>query len=65
MIGCPNVEVRKGWFEGNFSNGDANVDAVDLAALGLNWAPSDYSVPKPATLSVLALGALALLRRKR
>ena len=50
------------WAEGNF-DGDGDVDATDLAALGLNWDPA--GTPEPATLSLLGLAALALMRRRR
>jgi hypothetical protein len=63
------------WLEGDF-NGDGNVNSTDLAALGANWlwtgpwpgpAPmSDAPLPEPATLALLAMGGLALVRgRKR
>ena len=50
------------------ANGDGCVDDLDLTALATEW-PSgglDVSaVPEPATLSLLAIGALAMFRRKR
>ena len=57
---------------GGHSEGDADcsgfVDDVDLTALATKWPSGDLNasaVPEPATLSLLALGGLALLRRKR
>ena len=54
------------------SLGDANedgcVDDLDLTALATEWPAGDLDVsaiPEPATLSLLALGGLALLRRRR
>jgi hypothetical protein len=51
-----------------FGDTDKNkiIDGVDLAALSQNWAPLGYTgggVPDPATLCLLALGGLAMLRR--
>jgi hypothetical protein len=58
-----------GWAEADF-NGDGVVDFLDFQILlnywnpgGWNYAPSQ--VPEPATLSLLALGAMGLVRRKR
>ncbi len=55
----------KGWAEGD-CNGDSTVDISDLTALAANWSFTDSAtpVPEPATLSLLALGGLALIRRK-
>ncbi len=57
----------KGWADGDFNNNQL-VDIVDLTALSANWThPSGSAppVPEPATLALLALGGLALLRRRR
>jgi hypothetical protein len=61
------------WLEADF-NGDGIVDGTDLAALGANWlwtgpwpgpAPAgDAPLPEPATLAMLSLGGLAMVRRK-
>ena len=54
-----------GWAAGNV-NTDTLVDATDLAILAANFgyiAPAG-SVPEPATMGLLALGGLALLRRR-
>lgn len=59
-----------GWAGGDF-NGDGVVDFLDFQILlnywnpaGWNFAPSASVTPEPATLSLLALGALAVLRRR-
>jgi len=51
------------WEDGDF-NGDNIVDDDDLSLLLSNWTGS-APVPEPITLSPLALGALAVLRRRR
>lgn len=55
-----------GWATGDF-NGDGAVNSTDALALGANWqnGVGPGVVPEPATLSVLALAGLALLRRRR
>jgi len=65
-------KTGKVWADGDFTN-DGKVDTGDLALMGGNWnwtkplrpRTSAGSVPEPATLSLLVLGALGLLRRKR
>ena len=59
-----------GWGNCDFNN-DGLVDGGDLALLGGNWmwtlpggAPQ-APLPEPATLTLLALGATALVRRRR
>jgi hypothetical protein len=61
------------WLQGDF-NGDGIVDGTDLAALGASWlwagawpgpAPADAPLPEPATLVLLSLGGLALIRRRK
>jgi hypothetical protein len=59
-----------GWAGGDF-NGDGVVDFLDFQTLLNNWDPAGQQalpegsmVPEPATLSLLALGALAVLRRR-
>jgi len=57
----------KMWAEGDF-NGDGTVSIGDLCMLAGNWnwqLPASAPVPEPATLSLLALGALAVVRRRR
>jgi len=56
----------KDWTEGDF-NFNWTVDIEDLTALANNWtgAAPGGEVPEPATLGLLALGGLALIRRKR
>ncbi len=56
-----------GWAQGDF-NGDGIVDFMDFQCLLDNWNPAGFSpaaVPEPASLSVLLLGGMALLRRSR
>jgi len=48
------------WSDGDFT-ADGIVDEYDLAILNSNWG----WIPEPATLSLLGLGGLAVLRRRR
>jgi len=64
--------TQDGWSSGDF-NSDGVVDVTDLGALGLNFSQSvsppasgaPVVVPEPASLMLLGLGGLALLRRRR
>lgn len=54
------------WLMANF-NGDAAIDVLDLSLLATNYGSSITSptaVPEPASLALLALGGLALIRRR-
>jgi len=55
------------WQLGDFT-ADTDVDDDDLAVLLGNWtgpAPGGAAVPEPATLALLGLGGLSVLRRRR
>ena len=54
-----------GWGVGD-SNGDGVVDILDLGSLGDNYNSAlPGAIPEPATMSLLAIGAVALIRRKK
>ena len=55
--------MSKVWAEGDF-DADGDVDGTDLAALGVNWNPSG-AVPEPTTMGLLAIGAVAFIRRRK
>jgi len=55
------------WALGDFT-ADTDVDDDDLAVLLGNWTgpgPAGAAVPEPATMALLALGGLSVLRRRR
>ena len=53
------------WATGD-ANGDGAVDLLDLGVLGDNYNLSlPGAIPEPATMSLLAIGAVALIRRKK
>lgn len=57
---------EKTWEQGDF-NDDHLVDIIDLTGLAANWSTmvgSPPPVPEPTTMVVLALGAVALMRRR-
>jgi hypothetical protein len=59
---------QSGQWEDGDSNGDGKVGFADLSIMAANWGwsmPSGAPVPEPATISLLALGGLALIRRRR
>jgi len=53
-----------GWSEGDFS-GDGFVGLADLFDVRNNFTGSLTPIPEPAALSLLALGALAVIRRRK
>ena len=58
--GSENATCQKGEF-----SGQAPVDDDDLSLLLANWTGAAGAVPEPATIGLIALGGVALLRRKR
>jgi hypothetical protein len=53
-----------GWANGD-ANGDGSVGILDLGLLGDNYGYDGSAIPEPATMSLLALGGVALIRRKK
>jgi hypothetical protein len=52
------------WWDADFT-GDGNVNVSDLAVLAGNWNMSTEPMPEPTTLGLLALGAVAMLARRK
>ncbi len=53
-----------GWLWGD-ANGDGVVGLTDLAWLGENYGYDGSAVPEPMTMSLLALGGVVLIRRRK
>jgi hypothetical protein len=71
LMGGAWMQSGKDWAHADFT-GDGSVDGGDLALIGGNWnwslspAPgSGEALPEPATLALLSLGAVSLIRRRR
>jgi Leucine-rich repeat (LRR) protein len=58
-----NYNGSGGWGSGD-ANGDGVVDLFDLNKLTINYS-STVTVPEPASMSLLAIGTLGLIRRRR
>ena len=58
-----NYSTGSMWEQGDF-NGDARVDQADYTAWYNNYGSTGGNVPEPATLTLLAVAAMAVLRRR-
>ena len=57
-------DMLGGWASGD-ANGDSIVVLLDLGVLGDHYSYDRAAIPEPATLSLLALGGVALLKRRK
>jgi hypothetical protein len=53
-----------GWAWGD-ANGDGTIGILDLGLLGDNYGFNRSAIPEPMTMSLLAIGALGMLKRRR
>jgi hypothetical protein len=56
--------TASGWATGD-ANGDGSTGILDLGYLGDFYGYDGSAIPEPATMSLLGLGAIALIRRKK
>ena len=61
-LGWGSTGLISGWEIGEFT-ADGTVDLSDYDSLALNW--NQVYVPEPVTLTLLGLGGVALLRRRK
>jgi hypothetical protein len=52
------------WGDGDF-NGDGALDISDLTLMSNNYGSTDTVVPEPGSVSLLVIGVMALIRRRR
>ena len=57
-------QLGQGYADGNF-NTDTVIDVTDLQIMQQAFGFAGHGVPEPATLSLLVLGGMALLRRRK
>ncbi len=60
-----NYNTPGGWAQGNANCADDNVGILDLGLLGDNYGYDGSAIPEPTTLSLLGIGAVAILKRRR
>ena len=63
-FGWGSTGLVSGWEVGEF-NADGDVNLADYNILAFNWGSVYSAIPEPVTLTLLSLGGIALLRRRR